>query len=52
MTETTYYKKELAVIQSSSLRELVERVNSLGIQREDLVTVFEKDETFFLLYYK
>ncbi len=45
-------KKELCILHTDSLRELVERVNSEGIQREDVLKLYEQGGTFFLLYYK
>lgn len=44
--------KRLYALQSSSVREIVESVNSIGIKKEDVLSVLERDDTFFLLYYK
>jgi len=51
-------KPYLNVLQSSSLRELIERVNSINsnsdnpILKEDIVTIMNVNETFVMLYYK
>lgn len=50
-------KSRLAVLQSHSLRELVDMVNhanqSAGgrILKKDIVGLYHEDETYFLLYY-
>lgn len=50
-------KKELAVLQAHSLRELISQVNSINngegtLCKEDIVQIIKEDETFFLLYFK
>lgn len=59
MAQGKEVKKQLAVLQAHSLRELISQVNMVNssereepILREDIVKVFKEDETFFLLYYK
>lgn len=51
-------KETLAVIQEHSLRNLVDHVNAINhrgfkkILKEDIVTIFKGDDSFFLLYYE
>lgn len=57
-------KDTLSVLQASSLRELVETVNSVNrlpssgteysqpILREDIVDILKEDGTYFLLYFR
>lgn len=52
-------KKEiLDVLQAHSLRELVETVNlvnetgSSKILKDNIVTIFKDEDTYFMLYYK
>lgn len=50
-------KDTLAVLQSHSLRDIVDAVNANNkagnpILREDIVSLLKEDETYFLLYYK
>lgn len=50
-------KKTLTVLQSHSLRDIVDAVNAQNrtdhpILREDIVTLLKEDETYFMLYYK
>ena len=44
--------KHLVVLQAHSLRDLVQAINDIGIQKEDIVTILDKEEGYFLLYYK
>lgn len=44
--------KELKVLQSTSLRELVIQINQMGLQKDDILTLIKNDETFLLLYFK
>jgi hypothetical protein len=46
--------KKLDVLQSDSMRSLVGNINSMGIQKEDIVTIIQDARTdeFTLLYYK
>lgn len=44
--------KVLDALQVSSVRELTNRVNELGIQKEDIVQILSDENGFFLLYYK
>lgn len=44
--------KELKVLQSISLRELVIQINQMGLQKDDILTLIKNDETFLLLYFK
>ena len=51
-------KETLAVIQEHSLRNLVDHVNAINhrgvrkILKEDIVTIYRGDDSFFLLYYE
>ena len=47
----TKAKKTMDVLYASSMRDLVQKVNSIGIQKEDIVQVVTTDREFFLLYY-
>lgn len=44
--------KTLTAISSMTLRNLINKVNELGVQKEDIVRIVKENETFFLLYYK
>lgn len=50
-------KRKLSVLQSHSLRELVDTVNNYnqssdaGITKDDIVGLFHDSETYFLLYF-
>ena len=44
--------KTLDALYTSSIRDLVLRVNSIGIQKEDIVKIIKTEREFFLLYYK
>lgn len=44
--------KELKVLQSASLRDLVTQVNQMELQKDDILTIIKNDETFLLLYFK
>ena len=46
------YQYGMEVIQASSLRELVEKVNDKGVMKEDIVDFVKDEENFFLLYYR
>lgn len=52
-------KKHLTYIQASSLRELIERVNTFNhyspeksILKDDIVEILKEEGTFILLYYE
>ena len=45
-------KSQLACLQASSMRDLVNKVNSLGIKKDDIVQLVPHDDALFLLYYK
>lgn len=52
-------KKELAVLQAHSLRDLTNKVNEINfsdsgkpILKEDIVDILRIDGTFFLMYFK
>lgn len=55
---TQYRKETLAVIHTSSLRELVNTVNEINettaskILKDDIVEVLKEEGGYFLLYYK
>jgi len=44
--------QRMAALSSMTLRNLISKVNELGIQKEDIVKVVKEGESFFLLYYK
>ena len=45
--------KKIDVIQTFSLKSLVEKANATGIQKDDIVTLFfnQSDDTYSLVYY-
>ena len=45
-------ERKMAALHSQSLRDLMQQVNDLGIQKEDIVTILDRDGNLFLLYYK
>lgn len=52
-------KKELAIIQARSLRDLLNQVNEINfndskptIRKDDIIGLQRIDDTFFLLYFK
>lgn len=53
-----YRKETLDVLQARSLRELVETANGINattpskILKDDIVSIFNEEGTWFLLYYK
>lgn len=44
--------KTMDALYASSMRDLVQQVNSRKIQKEDIVQVVPTDREIFLLYYK
>ncbi len=55
----TVQKIQMDYIQASSLRELLNKVNShnneypeCAIQKEDIVEILKEEETFIMLYYR
>ena len=44
--------KQLDILQTHTLRELIQVVNSLGIQKEDIVGFTTEEEAYSILYYK
>ena len=44
--------KQLQCLMVHSLRELVEQINSLGIQKEDVLYTDKDERGFFCLYYE
>lgn len=44
--------KELKVLQSNYLRDIVAQVNQMGLQKDDILTILKNEETFLLLYFK
>lgn len=44
--------KQMAVLPSHTVRDLVAKVNKYGIGKDDIVTVLRENETFMLVYYK
>lgn len=50
-------KAKLDVLQAHSLRDLLMKVNQINegdnkILKEDIVTIYKDEDTFFLLYYR
>ena len=50
-------KKELAVLQTGTVRELVDKVNNINavdaiITKDTIVDIFRIQESIFLLYFK
>jgi hypothetical protein len=52
-------KKELAVLQANSLRDLLTQVNNINskdggkpILKEDIVQIIDRDGALFLIYYR
>lgn len=43
-------KKYLDAIYKPSIRELLETANSLGINKDDIVSILDKDGQFFLIF--
>lgn len=54
---STYKKEKVNVIQASTLREMVERINNTNntspskILKEDIVTLTKEDDIWILVYY-
>lgn len=44
--------QELKVIQSYSIRGIVEQVNAGNIKKEDILQLLKENEAFFLLYFQ
>lgn len=44
--------KNLTALHAETLSTLVAKANTLGIQKEDVVTVMKLDDLFVLLYYR
>ena len=44
--------KEMHASNFSSIRRLVDTVNTQGIQREDIVSIVNREDGIFLIYYK
>lgn len=45
-------KQELTALNCMSLRSLIDKVNALGIQKNQIVDIVYRNETFSLLYYR
>lgn len=45
-------KKKMAALFAGNSRAIVDKVNSLSIQKEDIVQILPSNEGFVLLYYK
>lgn len=41
----------LTALPATTIRDLIDQVNSADIQKEDIVTILKENETFILLYY-
>ena len=52
-------RKTLSVLRGHSLRELVDKVNTVNrssdsgmvIRKDDIVSIFKESDTYFMLYY-
>ena len=44
-------KKKMIALFAENTRAIVEKANSLGLQKEDIVQVLPSNEGFVLLYY-
>ena len=45
-------KKRMYAFHASSVRQLTDSINEMGLQKEDIVQIISSDDGFFLLYYK
>lgn len=48
----TEKQQQMKALYSMSLRELIEKANKNGIQRDDVVDIIKEDNTFILVYFK
>ena len=44
--------KIMLVIVAKNMREIVNKANKLGIQREDIVSILPENDQFVLTYYR
>lgn len=44
--------KRLTVLNMHSIRSLVDTINSRGIQKDDILKIIHKEDSYFLLYYE
>lgn len=51
MEEYNKEHKLLHAIRGRTIRELVDKTNELGIQREDVVTILQENGYYVVLYY-
>ena len=52
MEETEVKEKKIQSYQSNTVRELVSKLRELNIPREDIVTILQRDEYIYAIYYK
>ena len=52
MEETEVKEKKILSYQSNTVRDLVSKLRELNIPREDIVTIFQRDEYIYAIYYK
>lgn len=45
-------RKKLAALNADSVRALVNTVNELDIQKEDVLSLIQHDNSYYLLYYR
>jgi hypothetical protein len=45
-------EKRMCVLNATSFRSLIEQSNSIGIQKDDIVSIIKTDEDIVLVYYK
>jgi hypothetical protein len=46
------YKRILDSLFGETVREVINKANSIGLQKEDIVQIFEVNSQVYLLYYK
>lgn len=44
--------KRLAALNTDSLRGLVDTINERNIMKDDVLKLYEKEDSYFLLYYE
>lgn len=52
MGEESEVKKFMSALSNVNLKTLIKDVNNEGIKKEDIVSFFNNDGVYFLIYYK
>jgi ribosomal protein L12E/L44/L45/RPP1/RPP2 len=52
MGEESKVKKFMSALSNVNLRSLIKDINDKGIKKEDIVSFFNNDGVYFLIYYK